>query len=214
MEGRFFKVFLSNHFMECYTFKSKVIGSCGACSFINLVGLKGSAKLEKELAEGGRMKPSWASDFTSFLLWGEKYGFDFKIFVERTFVSKEVLEMMIKYENISKNEQEKFKKEVASNHNKIVKRNKDKINLLNVNPLRKIDSLLRQNYSVAFAIADKIDRDFLVGHMRVAYGMKKKKYLIKDSVFGLMELTQKEMKRHLNNLKEINGNYEIIACKN
>ena len=53
--------------MKAYVSKSKIVGPCGPCSFINLTGIKGSIKLEKELAEIGRIKPFHASSYTAFL---------------------------------------------------------------------------------------------------------------------------------------------------
>jgi len=67
---------------SCYRSSNKIIGPCGPCSFINLIGLKGSPKLERELQESGRMKPFYATNFTSFLVWAEKYKVGIRIFVE------------------------------------------------------------------------------------------------------------------------------------
>ncbi len=56
--------------MKVYTTKSKY--NCGPCSFINLTSLKGSERLEQQLATLGRIKPFRLSLYSSFLLWSHE----------------------------------------------------------------------------------------------------------------------------------------------
>jgi hypothetical protein len=189
---------------SCYLSANKIIGPCGPCSFINLVGLSGKPELEQELAEEGRLKPFYASDFTSFLLWADKYNIKIKVFVEDTNLPEGLFQMMFKYEKIPVEKQESMKKELNLRHKSIIKKFRKNIFELSGNPIDKIDNLLKEGYAVAFNIADYFGGDFLVGHQRVVYGKKDKFFLIKDSKYGLMKLTEEEMKVHI-----IQGNKAI-----
>ena len=80
--------------------KKEIVGPCGPCSFINLVGLEGSFELEKRLSEMGRMKPFWASDFTSYLIWAEYFNKKIEVFVTQTDISDGTFKMIFEYEKI------------------------------------------------------------------------------------------------------------------
>ena len=193
--------------------KNEIIGPCGPCSFINLVGLKGSFELEKELAEMGRMKPFYASNFTSFLIWAEHFNKEIELYVENLDISEGAFETMFKYEKIPKEKQEALKEECLRRHAQIIQRNKSRIHILKDEPLKIIDNLLAKGYYVAFDMADYFDRDFLVGHLRVCYKKEGVSYFIKDSREGLLKLSRKQMKEHLGNLKKINSYFEVIGYK-
>ena len=200
--------------VTCYRSANKIIGPCGPCTFINLIGLKGDPKLEKKLQKIGRIKPFYASDFTSFLVWAEKYKLNVKVFVEKLKLKEGTFKMMFKYENIPKEKQQQKRKECIKRREDIIRKNKGKIFLLKKDPLKQIDELLTKGYSVAFTLGfHEKGKNFIVGHMRVAYKKEKSIYFIKDSEHGLLKLSEKEMKQDLKNLKVIGSNYEIIALK-
>jgi len=193
--------------------KNEIIGPCGPCSFINLIGIKGSFELEKELAEIGRMKPFYASNFTSFLIWGEHFGQEIQIHTEDLNISEGTFQMMFKYEKITKEKKKEMKNECLERHKKIIDKKKDKIHILKDKPLEVIDKLLDKGYWVAFNMADFFDTNFLVGHSRVCYKNENDIYYIKDSREGILKLTKDEMENHLNNVKEIDGTFYLIAYK-
>ncbi|MEI7718704.1 MAG: hypothetical protein WCI72_02460 [archaeon] len=193
--------------------KKEIIGPCGPCTFINLIGLKGSFKLEKRLVELGRLKPFYASNISSFILWAKKYKKEIIIYTEDTKMSNGTFKMMFRYENIPKEKQKELKKQAIERYEKIIKENKSKINIIKEKPLKIIDKLLANEYSVAFNMADYFGHSFLTGHLRVCYKKDDKFYYIKDSKEGLMKLTKKEMQKGFSNLKKIGSKQEIIAYK-
>lgn len=199
---------------KCYISAKKIIGPCGPCSFINLIGLKGSAKLEEELSELGKLKPFNLSDFTSFLLWSNKYKKDIEIYVNSTKISEGLFKFIFNYEKVPKGKRKELKEKANKRHSKIVQRYKNKIKKIGKNPLEKIDELLENGYWVAFCEAHKFkNKKGLVGHFKVAYKKENGNYLIKDSAKGLDELPRKKMRQQLNNLKKMKGPYNIIAYK-
>ena len=110
--------------------RNEIIGPCGPCSFINLVKLKGSFKLEKKLAQMGRLRPFYASDFTSFLIWAEHFKKKIEVYTQNLNISSGTFKMMFKYEKIPKGKQKKLRDECLNRHNEIVQRNKNRIHLL------------------------------------------------------------------------------------
>jgi len=99
-------------------------------------------------------------------------------------------------------------------HKNILKRNEDKIFILKVDPIQKIDELLNQGYCVAFNMAHYVGRhNFLVGHLRVVYKRERDFYFIKDSQKGIMKIPKKRIKEDLRNLKVMGSKQEIIAYK-
>ena len=199
---------------KCYKSANEIIGPCGPCSFINLIGLKGSPKLEKDLQKIGRLKPFYPSDFTSFLVWAKKYNLGFVIYAKHLDLEEKTFQMMYKYEKIPKHKQKEMRKQCEERRRKIIDENKDKVNKLIKDPLDQIDKLLTKGYVVAFTIAeDYKKRGFLVGHMRVCYKKDKDTYYIKDSGRGLLELTKKDMKFDLDNQGKIGAKFEIVGYK-
>ena len=193
--------------------KKEIIGPCGPCTFINLIGLKGNFELEKELVESGRLKPFYASNISSFILWAKKYKKEIIIYTEDTKLSNGTFKMMFRYENIPKEKQKELKKQAIKRYEKIIKENKSKINVIKGNPLKMMNKLLTDGYSVAFNMADYFSHSFLTGHLRVCYKKDDKFYYIKDSKEGLMKLTKKEIQKGFSNLKRIGSKQEIIAYK-
>jgi len=187
-----------------------------------LLGLKGSVFLEKKLFDLGGVKPANFSDFTSFLIWAKKYGVDLKIYIEDFKISKGLLRLFYRHENISKNKQRLMKQKIINQRKKIIGLYKNKINILKKSHLSKIDELLNKGYVVAFTMADKLSyfgfkvkpkEDFLLSHWRVVYKKSRGKYLIKDSKFGAIKLSKKDMKRQLNNIHKDDQIIELIAFK-
>jgi len=215
-------MFLNKHVEHCYITstltthkerKDEIIGPCGPCSFINLIGLDGSFELEKKLAEMGRMKPFYASNFTSFLIWSEYFNKEIEVYVENPDISEGTFNMIFKYEKIPKEKQKELKEECLRRHSQIIQKNKDKIHILKDKPLKVIDDLLSRGYAVAFNMADYFDKDFLVGHSRVCYQKKNSVYYIKDSREGILKFSKKQMEEQLNNVKKMKGTFDIIGYK-
>lgn len=192
---------------------NEIIGPCGPCSFINLINLNGCFELEKELSQMGRLKPFFASNFTSFLIWSNYYKINIQVYTNNLKIPNKMFEMMFKFEKIPNNKQEKLKNECLLRQKEIVEENKNKIHLFKEKPIEIIDKLLDKNYIVAFNMADFFDKDFLVSHFRVCYKKDNEIYYIKDSREGLIELNKDEMLKHLNNLKAINTPSDIIGYK-
>ncbi len=196
----------------CYLSAKKIAGPCGPCSFINLIGLKGSSKLEKELAEIGRLKPFHFSDFTSFLIWAEKYNKDLEVYVESKEVTKKFLDFPLKFENVP-NEKEAIKR-VKKNHKKIVNKHLNKVKKLRKDPLEKMDELLEKGYWLAFGEAHFVKSyKRVMPHLRVVYKKEKETYFIKDSALGLIKIKKERMVKELDKLKEIGIPRSIIAYK-
>ena len=193
---------------------NEIIGPCGPCSWINLLGLKGSFDLEKELAEIGRLKPFYASTFVSYLLWAEKYGVDVIVYVDSTEISQGMFNMMFSYENIPKEERDLMRKQAIDLVRSVVKRNKNKIHLLETAPIQCIDALLDQDFLVAFNIAATFpDYDKLIGHLRVCVGKENGRYVILDSYFGKITRTREEMIQDIANVDILGGTHEIVGYK-
>jgi hypothetical protein len=74
----------------------EIIGPCGSCSFINMVGLNGNFKLEKKMAEMGRLKPFHISNFTSFLIWSEYFNKKIKVIVSDLKIQDGLFDMIFK----------------------------------------------------------------------------------------------------------------------
>jgi hypothetical protein len=195
--------------------KSEIIGPCGPCTFINLIDLKGSFELEKKLASSGRLKPLYMSDFTSFLLWAKKYKKDLEIYTSQIKTPEGTFRMAFKYEKIPKEKQKRIKEKVIKRRNKILEKNKDKINLFKGDFLKLIDKLLSEGKLVAFTVGTiQSKTKEIVGHFRVCYKKEKGIYFIKDSSKGHMKLTRAQMKRDIGLLDKISSKKEIIAYKN
>ncbi|MFH1500802.1 MAG: hypothetical protein ABIE22_02545 [archaeon] len=139
--------------MKIYTAKSKIIGPCGPCSFINLTGLKGTAKLEEQLAELGRLKPFHASTYSAFLVWMGKYHADMEVFTESKKLNNKMFELMFYYEKIPKKLQSKYKQQAIKLIEKRNKKYSSKIKLLK-RPIKKLDELLNKGYLVAVLMSD------------------------------------------------------------
>lgn len=192
----------------------EIIGPCGPCSWINLLELKGSFELEKELAEIGRLKPFYASSFISFLLWAEKYNVNVKVYTSSFEISEAAFKNMFDYENIPEEKRLSMKKEAINLVNDVVSRYKNKIHLLKGDPIVLIDKLLDNNFRVAFNVACKFpSQEYLLGHMRVCVKKENGRYIILDSYFGKLNYTREEMIRDLDNVAKIGGNYDLAAYK-
>lgn len=193
----------------------EIIGPCGPCSWINLLELKGSFELEKELAEIGRLKPFYASTFISFLLWAQKYGVDVDVYTSSFEISEGTFNNMFSFEGISEEKQTSMKEEANNLVKNVVSHYRNKLHILKDKPIDLIDNLLNNGFRVAFNVACKFppQEDF-VGHMRVCVRKENGRYIILDSYLGKLNYTREEMIRDITNLEKISGTYHIAAYKN
>ena len=198
----------------CFIVREGMIGPCGPSSFINALELKGSLKLARELSEIGRMKPSKASDFTSFLIWSEKYKIkDIKIFVENLKVPDGFFKLFFRYEHIPKKDQKRMKIELIKNHSNLVKRYRKKIRYLRGDPVNKINFLLNKGYTVIYFMADYFGGPYLISHVRVIWKREKERYFVKDSYFGNLVLSKNEVIKGIKNLERIGSRKVIVGLK-
>ena len=193
--------------------KSEVVGPCGPCPFINLVGIKGSFNLEKKLAQAGRLKPFHISDYTSFLVWGEEFNKDFMVYTSSRKIPNKAFRLMQKYEGISDDNFMQFKNKGLKQHDKIDKKFSFKIHIMK-NPLLKLNLLLEKNYNVAvLTSAFYFDREDPVPHWIVAYKKEGQNYLFKDSANGLISLTKSKLEKGWEINKEQGFYPQFVAYK-
>jgi len=198
--------------------KDEIIGTCGPCSFINLFGLKGNFNFEKELAEMGRLKPFHASNFSSFLIWAEYLKKDVTVYTSGLSISDKMFDMMYRYENTKEKNKKKFRQECLRRVNMILLKNEINIKIYKKDYLGLINFLLLKNKIVIFSMADDFFHDGnLISHYRVCYGKDGDDYLIKDSGFGdvegILRISEKDMRKHLDNAKKVTGVNEIVCIR-
>lgn len=195
----------------CYISKSKT--NCGPCSFINLAGLKGNPKMEKELSDIGRIKPFYASDYTSFLVCADRHKKDVEAYTSSRQLNSKMFKLMIHFENIPENKRAEYIKKAINNHHKINKRFSQKIKTLR-NPLQKIDYFLNKNHKMAVLISDYyLKKKQPVPHWIVAFKKVGNKYYFMDSAKGIISLTKQELKKGFT-LNKKNGFYpQLVVFK-
>lgn len=188
--------------------RDEIIGPCGPCSFVNLVGLEGSFDLEKKLAEMGRLKPFHISNFTSFLIWAKYYGKDFRIVVSDTKIGDEIFDIIFDYEKIPDEKKGLIKKECLERYEKILEENKDRIIVSDKDYLSVIDESLDEGYKIAFLVIFNKE-----SHWVVCYKKEGGKYFIKDSARGLLELNKEELEEALDRFEDRGFSWEVIGYK-
>ncbi|VVB79942.1 Uncharacterised protein [uncultured archaeon] len=200
--------------MRVYTSKSGV--NCGPCSFINLVGIKGSKKLELTLSNMGRLKPFHASTYSAFLVWADKHNKDILAFTSSRKLNKKMFELMIDYEKIPRSKQREFKDKANSLLKLRNKRFKNKINILK-NPFLKLDELLEKKYLVAFLTSDfylsRLRKP--VPHWIVVYKRKGRFYSCMDSAQtdGITILTRAQLEKGIKLNKSQGFMPQLVAYK-
>lgn len=201
---------------RCYTASGKVVGPCGPCSLINMLGWKGSARLEKSLADIGRVKPFNFCNFGSFLIWSRKYNLNLQIFVKRTAI--DCLKSIYQTEKIPANKRRAMTLEATKKHRHIVAQNKNRIHIFSGSPVKKIDSLLAEGNRIAYLVAlwRKKAHEW-TGHWRVIYKKKGQRYFVKDSAIslapGLLVLNREQIKKSMADLPKIYASPQIVAFK-
>jgi hypothetical protein len=208
---------------KCYTTLTKtthknrikdIIGPCGPCSFINLIKAKGSFELEKKLSEIGRIKPFYLNDYTSFLIWGNKFKKEFKVFTSSKKITKKTFNLMIKYENTPIDKREEFVKTAKKIHEKRNKKFSNQIKFLK-NPMEKLNKLLKQNYRIAVLISDFYShKDNPIAHWIVCFKKEKNKYWFFDSNDGVISLSKNQLEKGWRINKKQGYCAQLIAYKN
>jgi len=162
------------------------------------MGIKGSKKLKLELSETGRLKPFYASTYSAFLIWANKYKKEILVYTSSKKINKKMFNLMIKYEKIPREKQKKYKKQAKELLKKRNKKFVKKIKKLK-NPIKKLNELLEKGYQVAFLISDyylKRPRK-PAPHWIVAYKKDDEQYYFMDSATGKLKLTKKQLQKGL-----------------
>ncbi|MBI2629642.1 hypothetical protein HYW76_00925 [Candidatus Pacearchaeota archaeon] len=192
----------------------KLRGTCGPCSFINLIGLKGNIKIEEQLSKIGRLKPFLITDWTSFLIWAEKYNKNIEVYLKSRNLNEKMFKLMKKYEKIPEHKFEEYKDLAKKRHEKLKIKFKDKIQLID-NSIKKLDFLLDNGYRVVIStsnIAFKKTKE-PIPHFTLVFKREKEKYLIIDSSRGLTNLTRRQILKGWKVNKKQGFNPILIAYK-
>jgi len=196
---------------KCYVSKSKI--HCGPCAFINLIGLKGTPKLEERLSSIGRIKPFHASDYTSFLIWAQIYNKDVEVYTTSKKLNDKMLRLMIRYEKIPKNRIKDFKKRAMERHQKLNNEFSNKIRILK-KPLQKLIYFLDEGYKVAILTSDYYSHPKNpVPHWIVAFKRMGNKYYFMDSAKGIISLTKQQLERGFEINKKDGFNPQLVVYK-
>jgi len=167
--------------------------NCGPCSFINLTGIRGNKKIEKKLAEEGKLKPFKASSYTAFLVWSKKYKKELTIYTASKKLNNKMFDFMIRYEKIPKELQEKYKNLANKRFEKLNKRFSSKVKGLR-NPIKRLDSLLKNGYKVVVLIFSfYLGEGKTAPHWIVAFKKEKDKYYFMCSQKGIIILSKKDL---------------------
>jgi len=172
--------------------------NCGPCSFINLTEIKGSKKIEEDLAKIGKLKPFKISDWTSYLIWADKYHKEVKVFVTKVDLDQKMFKLIQCYEKIGDDEMKKLKTLAVKRYNGLKKKYNDRFTIIK-NPLDKLNELLDDRHRVAITVSDyylKRPRD-PAPHAIVAVKRIGVRYYFYDSAKsnGKTILTKNELKR-------------------
>lgn len=193
--------------------KKEIIGPCGPCSFINLTKAKGNFEFEKKLEEIGRLKPFHTSGYTSFLIWGNKFKKDLKIFTSSRKINDKKLNLMIRYENVPKEKIKKYKEMARKRHKQIDEKFSKQVKILR-KPLQKINELLEQGYRVAVLTSSfYFHKDNPFPHWIVAFKKEKNKYWLCDSANGIISLTKKQLEEGWKINKKEGFSPQLVAYK-
>lgn len=159
----------------------------------------------------GRLQPFFISNFTSFLLWAEKYHKQIAVYVEDTQIASGLFDMIFSYEKTPHEMKHILMEDCIRRHELLVQKFSDQIHMFHKKPLDQINSLLDKGFSVAFTMADYFGRDYLIGHWRVCFKKEGSLYFAKDSREGLMKLSEEQMKKYLDNVHKIGAPVELVA---
>ena len=173
--------------MKFYKTKSKL--NCGPSSFINLIGIKGTKKLENALSDLGRLKPFYITDWTSFLIWAERYGKELEIHLENPDLNEKMFKLMKKHEKLSEAKFNEYKQAAKKRHLKLKAKYCPLVKSLK-NPLKKLNELLNKKYRVVVSIAGLKNG---TPHLFVAFKREKDKYWFIDSTLGIISLTKNKL---------------------
>jgi len=198
--------------MKVYVSKSGV--NCGPCSLINMIGLKGNKKLENKLSELGRMKPFYASDYTSFLIWGKKYNVNFLVYTSSKKLNDTMFELMFFYEKTPKHLQNIYKKQANARIAKINKRFAPKIKILK-NPVKKLNELLNKGHKIAVLVSDFYlkEKRSPVPHWIVCFKKSGNNYYFMDSARGLTILSKESLSKGFKINKKQGFYPQLVAYK-
>lgn len=198
--------------MKVYTTKSKY--NCGPCSFINLTGVDGNKKIEKDLAEKGKLKPFQASSYTSFLVWSKKYNKKLIIYTSSKKLNNKIFDFMIRYEKIPKKLQEKYKNLASKRFEKLNKQSSSKVRGLK-SPIKKLDSLLKKGYKVVvLASSFYLGKERTAPHWIVAFKKEKSKYYFMCSQKGIIILSKKDLLKGFKLNKKVGYYPVLVSYKN
>ena len=194
--------------MKIYTTKSKY--NCGPCSFINLTGIRGNKKIEKDLAEKGKLKPFKASSYTAFLVWSKKYKKELIIYTAYKKLNNKIFDFMIKYEKIPKEIQKKYKNLANKRFEKLNKQFSLKVKGLK-SPIKKLDFLLKNRYKVVvLASSFYLGKERTAPHWIVAFKKEKDKYYFMCSQKGIIVLSKKDLLKGFK-LNKKQGYYPVLV---
>lgn len=188
-------------------YKAKEPGHCGPCSFINLLGIKGSLKLERKLMGAGRAKPFRNSDWTSFMIWADLYKKNFNVYLTTTKFHKEKYDKLERrfdeFEDLSNGEFEGLKKNAERRYKRLLRKYKSKINIIK-DPLRKLDELLKEGRKAVLSTnTSLIEGSRGLPHFFVVYKKEGKYYQIMDSAFGLTKMSRAQLEKGIEINKKI-----------
>lgn len=196
-------------------YKSKGRFNCGPCSFINLIGLKGSIRLENQLAKEGKLKPFKASSYTAFLIWSDKYRRELTVYTASKKMNNKMFKLMFEYEKIPKHLQKKYKEQGTKRFNRLNKKYSSKVKLLR-DPIKKLDKLLKEGYKVNVLVSTFYTDGKNVPHWIVAFKKQKNKYYFMDSSRKARKITilsKKELEKALRLNKQNGYNPVLISYK-
>ena len=195
--------------MKIYTTKNKY--NCGPCSFINLTGIRGNKKIEKDLAEKGKLKPFKASSYTAFLVWSKKYKKELTIYTASKKLNNKIFDFMIKYEKVPKGLQGKYKNLASKRFNELNKRFSSRVKGLQ-NSIKKLDFLLKNGYKVSvLASSFYLGKGKTVPHWIVAFKKEKNKYYFMCSQKRIVILSKKDLLKAFKSNKKV-GYYPVLVA--
>jgi len=182
--------------MKAYVTKSPV--NCGPCSFINLTCIKGSKRLENELAKTGKLKPFQVSGYSAFLYWANKYKKDIEVYTGSKSLNNKMFELMFYFEKTPKDKKEEYKKKAKKLLEGRNRKFKGRVGGLR-DPIKKLDGLLAEGKRVAVSVADYYlgKKRRPVPHWIVCYRKENGKYFFMDSAKrnGKTVLTRAQLKK-------------------
>ena len=160
------------------------------------------------------MKPFYANDYTSFLIWSKKYKKNIVVYITSPGVSKKFENFMVKFEKIPKNKETLYRKQLRIRHEKLNKTFRKSIFIMR-NPIKKMDQLLSKNYSVAVLTSDYYSHPnrLPVPHWIVSYKKRGNNYYFADSASGFIVLTKQQILKGFRLNKKTGLNPQLIGYR-